>query len=87
MLQAQLLADKEQWSGVIRAIEAAFSAGQPDSPGEAHLLQGIAHYRLRQLAPAQAAFERALHFDDTRDQATRWQKNLDLEQTLASRAQ
>ena len=86
LLQAQLLAGKEQWSGVIRSIEAAFSAGQPNSPGEAHLLQGIAHYRSQQIAPAQAAFERARHFDDTRDQATRWQKNLDPERTLASRA-
>lgn len=86
MRQAELLAGKEQWSGVIRAIESAFDAGQPDSPGEAHLLQGIAHYRLEQLARAKAAFERARHFDNTRDQAMRWQKNLDSDQTLASRA-
>jgi tetratricopeptide (TPR) repeat protein len=70
--RARLLADKEQWSDVITVVERAFAAADLTSPGNAHLLQGIAHYHLGQLARAQSSFERARAFTHSEDQARQW---------------
>jgi tetratricopeptide (TPR) repeat protein len=72
LVRAQLLADREQWSSVLREAETAITTGGLDSPGKAHLLKGIAHYKLQQLRRAQASFEHARDFEDTRKQAGRW---------------
>jgi tetratricopeptide (TPR) repeat protein len=77
LVRAQLLADTEQWSSVIREAGAAISAAGLDSPGNAHLLQGIAHYKLQQLHRAQASFERARDFEDTRKQAENWLQHVE----------
>ena len=50
----------------------AFAAATLTSPGNAHLLQGIAHYHLGQPARAQSSFERARAFSDSADQARQW---------------
>jgi tetratricopeptide (TPR) repeat protein len=87
LVRAQLLAEKEQWSEVIRASEAALASEGLDSPGKAHLLKGIAHYKLQQLRSAQASFERARGFDDTREQAGFWLGHMDSARRLATVAQ
>ena len=70
--RARLLADKEQWSDVIAAVELAFAGSGLTSPGKAHLLQGIAHYNLGQPARALSSFQRAGEFADSADQARQW---------------
>jgi tetratricopeptide (TPR) repeat protein len=75
--RAQLLADSEQWSSVLREAETAITTAGLDSPGNAHLLKGIAHYKLQQLQRAQASFEHAGDFEDTRKQAERWLQHVE----------
>ena len=82
--RARLLADKEQWSDVIAAVELALAAAELGSPGKAHLLQGIAHYNLRQPAKAKSSFERAGTFADSREQAQQWTRHLSAGQAPAT---
>lgn len=76
LVRAQLLADNEQWPGVLREAEAAIKTAGLDSPGNAHLLKGIAHYKLQQLHRAQASFEHAEGFEDSRELARQWLKHV-----------
>jgi tetratricopeptide (TPR) repeat protein len=73
---ARLLADAGHWPQVLRATEHALSDDALEAPGEAHLLAGIAHYRLRQPRRAHSHFERARAFDHSRGQARQWLRHL-----------
>jgi tetratricopeptide (TPR) repeat protein len=87
LLRARLLADREQWSDALHEAEAALATGGLASPGNAHLLKGIAHYRLQQLQRAQASFEQAREHEDTREQAGRWLEHVDSTRSITSRVQ
>jgi tetratricopeptide (TPR) repeat protein len=86
LVRAQLLADREQWTAARREAEAALKTGGLAVPGKAHLLQGIAHYRLQQLQRAQTSFELAGDFEDTRQQAGRWLQHVEAARSNATDA-
>lgn len=81
--QAQLLAIREEWPAVIDAITVALQNPDLSSPGSAHLLEGIAHYQLRQTEKALASFRNAAAFDTTRNQANQWIRFISSVQQLA----
>jgi tetratricopeptide (TPR) repeat protein len=87
LVRAQLLAEREQWSSVLREAEAAITTAGLDSPGNAHLLKGIAHYELQQLHRAQASFEHARDFEDTRELAGRWLGQVDSTRSITAGTQ
>ncbi len=82
--RAQLLTDKEQWADVVRSTELALAGEGLPSSGRAHLLQGIARYHLQQPLEAQASFERAKGFKDSRSQAEQWIRYLASDQRRAA---
>jgi tetratricopeptide (TPR) repeat protein len=69
---AQVLIQREEWSGAASALEAALAKGGLKSPGEAKLLMGIAHYSQKQPGEAQRWFAQARKHDDTRTEASNW---------------
>ena len=87
LTRAQLLADKEQWSDVLHEAESAIAGTGLDSPGKAHLLKGIAHYKLQQLDKAEASFGRARNHENTRKQARRWLDQVNSARKLAATTQ
>ena len=87
LTRAQLLAEKEQWSGVLHEADSAIATAGLDSPGKAHLLKGIAHYNLQQLDKAEASLGRARNFENTRKQARHWLEQVNSARKLAGEAQ
>ena len=87
LMRAQLLAEKEQWSGVLHETDSAIATAGLDSPGTAHLLKGIAHYNLQQPDKAEASFGRAKDFKNTRGQARRWLEQVNATRRLAADTQ
>jgi tetratricopeptide (TPR) repeat protein len=80
---AQLLADKEDWSEVVRATELALAGDALTRRGTAHLLAGIAHFHLQHPREARGCFERAREFDRSRHQAEQWLQHLATSQLYA----
>jgi tetratricopeptide (TPR) repeat protein len=80
---AQLLADKEDWSEVVRATELALAGDALTRRGTAHLLAGIAHFHLQHPREARSCFERAREFDRSRHQAEQWLQHLATSQLYA----
>jgi tetratricopeptide (TPR) repeat protein len=80
---AQLLADKEDWSEVVRATELALAGDALTRRGTAHLLAGVAHFHLQHPREARSCFERAREFDRSRHQAEQWLQHLATSQLYA----
>ena len=74
---AQVLIERQKWKKAAGALASALKKGGLRSPGQAHLLRGIAYYYDRKWKKAQAAFEKARGFDSTRRSANQWLKTLD----------
>jgi tetratricopeptide (TPR) repeat protein len=74
--RAQLLAEKEEWSQVVATLEAALGTGGLAFPGQAHFLQGIAHYQLQNPHKAVSCFQRAKAYEDSKSQAEQWIEHL-----------
>lgn len=73
---AQLLADREDWPGVMDATGRALAGDGLTAPGKAHLLAGMAQFHLQRPQQAQSRFERAREFDHSRQQAEQWLQHL-----------
>lgn len=73
---AQAQFELERYQGAIQNLKLAQKKGSLNQPGAAYLLDGIAHYQLDMPELAGRAFEKALQFDATHDQANRWIKYL-----------
>jgi tetratricopeptide (TPR) repeat protein len=69
---AQVLAEKEDWQQVVVSLEAALATEGLAFPGQAHFLQGIAHYHLQEPNKAMSCFERAKAYDGSKSQAEQW---------------
>jgi tetratricopeptide (TPR) repeat protein len=69
---AQAQFELEQYRNAIKNLKLAQHKGSLKQPGAAYLLDGIAHYQLEMPELAARAFEKALQFDATHDQASRW---------------
>jgi tetratricopeptide (TPR) repeat protein len=76
---AQVHIQREKWAAAITALESALGKGQLTSPGEAHLLMGIARYSRRQPRQAIPAFRRAREYEATRGEADNWLTHIDRE--------
>jgi tetratricopeptide (TPR) repeat protein len=76
---AQVEIQREKWSKAIDALEQALQKGDLTSPGDAHLLMGIARYSRQQPQQALAAFRRAREFDSTRSEADTWLTHIERE--------
>ena len=69
---AQIRAQLDDWKEVSRTVTNAIDKGSLEDPGLAYLLLGMAHFNLKEFAPASAAFTRALDFEKTRNFANNW---------------
>jgi tetratricopeptide (TPR) repeat protein len=74
--RAEILAQALRWDACLAAIEAALHGGALRSPGEAHLLAGLAHRSLGDPEEAMRAFDRARRFPAVADRAERWLDHL-----------
>jgi len=70
--QAQLYMQENEWPEVEQAAQTALSRGGLDSPGQAHLLIGMARVRQERYTESLAAFEKARRYEDTIKQARSW---------------
>jgi hypothetical protein len=70
--RARLAAAREDWQGVLQAVQAAMQIGTENNRGEAYLLAGIAHHHLDDEGSARAAFLQAQAESNTREQAQQW---------------
>jgi hypothetical protein len=69
---ARLHIERETWKPAATALNKALSRGGLAEPGNAYLLQGIAHYESAHRQLAREAFEQARRFDKVRDNARQW---------------
>jgi tetratricopeptide (TPR) repeat protein len=85
--RARLLAEAQRWNGTLRALQAAFAAGKLETPGQAHLLAGVARHETGDHKAALLAFQRAAEFPETRRQASHWLERLDREEFTLNKGQ
>ena len=71
-LRGRLLLVEERWQEAAEDFDQAFTKGQLKTPEQTTLLAGYAWWQAGKTIKAQRAFERALTFDDTRQQAQDW---------------
>ncbi|MBN2700404.1 MAG: tetratricopeptide repeat protein, partial [Methylothermaceae bacterium] len=69
---AQIHIEQEDWSRAITALNKALTKGKLDSPGQAWLLLGSAHFEQDALDKARSAFVKASQHSLTRKSATQW---------------
>ncbi len=69
---AQIRAQLDDWKEVARTSKNAIDKGSLEDPGLAYLLLGMAHFNMKELEPARAAFTRALDYEKTRSFANNW---------------
>ena len=70
--RAQILAERENWPEVVATLKTALTTEGLTSPGQAHFLQGVAHFHLQQPHEALSCFQRAEAFDGAKRQAEPW---------------
>jgi tetratricopeptide (TPR) repeat protein len=78
---AQLHVERDDWEDAVKALDRAFQKNELDArrEGRAHMLLGVSHYNLKQIAAAERAFRRASQFEDQREPASQWLKHLEIE--------
>ncbi len=69
---AQLHVRTEDWKGAAEAAQKALDKGGLASPGDAHLVLGIAHVKTGRRSAAHAALSQAEQFDATQSAAREW---------------
>lgn len=68
----QIYSELHDWAKARRALSQALALGQLRDPGGSHLLLGLAHYRLKARAEAQAAFTEASRYANVARTAKQW---------------
>lgn len=72
----QVFLQRENWKGAAERFEDALEKGGLTSPGNVHLLKGIAYYNDKQLFRAESSFIDASKHEKTAKDAERWIEHL-----------
>ncbi len=79
---AQLEQERANWDGAFEAANRAYERGGLDDPGRALLLAGRAAAERKDYDQALAVFERAMDYDESREQAGQWVNYIEEERAI-----
>lgn len=79
---AQLQQERARWERTYDAAMEAFERGDLEEPGDALLLAGRAAAESKQYDRALSAFNRAMEYEDVREQASQWVRYVEEERSL-----
>lgn len=68
----QIYIEDERWKAAVEALEKAINKGGLKKTGDAWFLAGVAAFNAKDRARAEAAFSKAMNYEESRNNATQW---------------